>query len=185
MLPSLDTIAVRRRSLGLTQSQLADLAGVSQSYIAKLEARKIEPSYARVVAILDALQRLEQRREAKASDIMTSEVIGVQSVDPVRRAVALMGGFGYSQLPVFDGGRPVGSISERTIVDKIANSGDDDPVIDMPMSEVMDEAFPQVGEDAPISIVTGLLRIYPAVLVFGKGEVAGIVTKADLLKTLG
>jgi len=171
--------------LGLTQAQLAKLAGVSQSYIAKLEARKIEPSYARVRAIFEALQRLEQKREAKASEIMTSQVVGVQTVDPVQRAVALMGDFGYSQLPVFDGERPVGSISERTIIDRITNRRDGESVIEMPLSEVMDEAFPQVGDDAPISILTGLLRIYPAILVYKRGEVAGIVTKADLLKTLG
>lgn len=171
--------------MGLTQAQLAELAGVSQSYIAKLEAKKIEPSYARVSAIFEALQRLEQKREAKASDIMTSHVVGVRTVDTVQRAVALMGDFGYSQLPVLDGERPVGSISERTIIDRITNSGDGESVIEMPVSEVMDEAFPQVGDDAPISLLTGLLRIYPAVLVYRRGEVAGIVTKADLLKTLG
>ena len=38
MLPALEIIPKRRRKLGLTQSQLAELAGVSQSYIAKLEA---------------------------------------------------------------------------------------------------------------------------------------------------
>jgi predicted transcriptional regulator len=54
-----------------------------------------------------------------------------------------------------------------------------------PVSEVMDDAFPQVGEDAPISLLTSLLRVYPAVLVTRRGEMIGIITKADLLKTLG
>lgn len=170
--------------MGLTQTQMAELAGVSQSYIAKLEAKKIEPSYARVVAIFDALQRLEQKMEARASEIMTSEVVGVQNSDPVQRAAALMREFGYSQLPVFDGGRPVGSVSERNIVDRMVHSRDGESVIDMQVSEIMDEAFPQVGEEAPVSILTSLLRIYPAVLVYRRGEIAGILTKADLLKTL-
>lgn len=184
MLPSLETIGVRRRRLGLTQTQMAELAGVSQSYIAKLEAKKIEPSYTRVVAIFDALQRLEQKMEARASEIMTSEVVGVQNSDPVQRAAALMREFGYSQLPVFDEGRPVGSVSERNIVDRMVHSRDGESVIDMQVSEIMDEAFPQVGEEAPVSILTSLLRIYPAVLVYRRGEIAGILTKADLLKTL-
>ncbi|MFQ6054117.1 MAG: CBS domain-containing protein [Candidatus Bathyarchaeia archaeon] len=184
MLPSLDVVAIRRRRLGLTQSQLADLAGVSQSYIAKLEAKKIEPSYARVRAIFEALRRLEERREARASEIMTSEVVAVDAGAPVRKAVDLMRTYGYSQLPVFDGGHAVGSISERTIIDRFANGRDGEPITDRPVSEIMEDAFPQVGEDAPVSLLTSLLRTYPAVLVSRKGEVAGIVTKADLLKTL-
>ncbi len=184
MLAALETIAVRRRRLGLTQSQLAKQAGVSQSYIAKLEAKKIEPSYTRVRAILEALQRLEQRSEARAHEIMTKEVVGVQVCDQVQSAVKLMRETSYSQLPVFDGERSVGSVSESTIIDRILDRRGGDVIRDRLVSEIMDDAFPQVGEDAPVSLLTSLLRVYPAVLVSKKGEVAGIVTKADLLKTL-
>lgn len=184
MLPALETIATRRRRLGLTQTQLADLAGVSQSYIAKLEARKIEPSYMRVKAIFEALQGLESKREVRASEIMTKEVVGIQVNDPVSRAVSIMRVHGYSQLPVFDGKRSIGSLSERTIMDIIVNGKDSRSVIEGSVSRVLDEAFPQVGEDAPVSLLTSLLRVYPAVLVSIKGRVVGIVTKADLLKTV-
>jgi predicted transcriptional regulator len=52
------------------------------------------------------------------------------------------------------------------------------------VGEVMEEAFPQVGEDAPLSLISSLLHVYPAVLISTKGKVVGIVTKADLLKML-
>ena len=184
MLAALETIAIRRRRLGLTQSQLAKQAGVSQSYIAKLEAKKIEPSYTRVRAIFEALQRLERSREARANEIMTKDVVGVQVCDKVQSAVKLMRETGYSQLPVFDGERSVGSVSESTIIDRIVDRKRGEVITDGLVSEIMDDAFPQVGEDAPVSLLTSLLRVYPAVLVSKKGEVAGIVTKADLLKTL-
>jgi len=184
VLPEIQTIATRRRRLGLTQFQLADLSGVSQSYIAKLESRKIEPSYTRVKAILEALQRQEQKTEAKASEIMTTNVIGVQAADKVQKAVDLMRRHGYSQLPVFDGEQLVGSISEKTIIDRLANGRDREPVTGRPVGVVMEDAFPQVGDDAPISLITNMLKVYPAVIVSRKGKVAGIVTKADLLKTL-
>jgi predicted transcriptional regulator len=48
----------------------------------------------------------------------------------------------------------------------------------------MEEAFPQVGEDAPLSLISSLLQVYPAVLVLKKGKAAGIITKADLLNML-
>ena len=168
----------------MTQAQLAELAGVSQSYIAKLEAKKIEPSYTRVKAIFEALQRLEQRREARASEIMTSDVIGVQINDPVQKAVGLMRAYGYSQLPVFDDGNAVGSVSEATIIDRIVNGEKGESITERPVSEIMDDVFPQVGMDAPVSLLVSLLRLYPAVLVSRRGETKGIVTKADLLKTL-
>jgi predicted transcriptional regulator len=184
VLPEIQTIAARRRRLGLTQFQLADLSGVSQSYIAKLESRKIEPSYTRVKAILEALQRQEQKTEAKASEIMTTNVIGVQATDKVQKAVDLMRSHEYSQLPVFGGGQLVGSISEKTIIDRMANGRDREPVTGRSVGDVMEDAFPQVGDDAPISLITSMLKVYPAVIVSRKGKVAGIVTKADLLKTL-
>ncbi len=184
MLHSLDTIAVRRRAVGLTQSQLAGLSGVSQSYIAKLEAKKIEPSYNKVKAILEALAGLEQRMEKKVGEIMTTEIVSIGRGDTVQDAANLMSNHGFSQLPVIDGGRPVGSITERTIVERIVGARGDGRIADRPVSEVMDDPFPQVGEDAPVSLVANMLRVYPAVLVHRKDTVAGIVTKADLLKTL-
>jgi predicted transcriptional regulator len=184
MLPELDTIASRRRALGLTQTQLAEKAGVSQSYIAKLEAKKIEPSYSKVRAILEVLNGLEQGRETRVDEIMSTEIVSVQQRDVIQRAVEIMWSTGFSQLPVMEGDRPVGSITERTIIDRITSTEDEGPVTDMPISEVMDDPFPQVGEDAPVSIIAGLLRIYPAVMVHHKGEISGIVTKADLLKIL-
>jgi predicted transcriptional regulator len=48
----------------------------------------------------------------------------------------------------------------------------------------MEEAFPQVDEDAPLSLISNLLQTYSAVLVARKGDVMGIVTKADLLRII-
>ena len=184
MLPELDTIASRRRVLGLTQTQLAEKAGVSQSYIAKLEAKNIEPSYSKVKAILEVLNGLEQGRETRVEEIMTTKIINVQQNEVIQKAVDIMRDTGFSQLPVMDEDRPVGSITERTIIDRITSTEEDGPVTEMPISEVMDDPFPQVGEDAPVSIIAGLLRIYPAVMVYNKDKITGIVTKADLLKIL-
>jgi predicted transcriptional regulator len=184
MLPTLETIALRRRAIGLTQAQLAGLAGVSQSYIAKLEANKIEPSYSKVKAILEALDRLEKKREAKVSDVMTPDIIGVQASETVEQAVSLMWEHGFSQLPVLDGGASVGSITERAIVERLVNGGDEGPIRNRPITEVMENPFPQIGDDASVSLAANLLRAYPAVLVQRMGSIVGIVTKSDLLKTL-
>lgn len=184
MLPSLEKIARKRKMLDLTQKKLADLSGVSQSLIAKLESGKTDPSYTKVKAIIDVLNQLEMKMEVHAREIVHSKVISVQKSDKVSKAVRLMMEHGYSQLPVFDGEHAVGSISEKTILSQVSAGRDLSQISVLFVEEVMNEAFPQVGGDAPLSLISGLLQVYPAVLVSKKGKVTGIVTKADLLKML-
>ena len=66
MFPTLDDIAKRRRQLGLKQSELAKMAGVSQSLIAKLEAGTIDSSYTKVKTIFDVLERLEVQNKSSS-----------------------------------------------------------------------------------------------------------------------
>lgn len=184
MLPSLEEVAKKRRMLDLTQKQLAKLAGVSQSLIAKLESKKIDPSYTKVKAIFNVLERLEMKTEVHAGKVLHHGVVGVQNDDPVSKAVRLMTDHGYSQLPVFDGEHAVGSISEKTILGQVSAGKDLAQVSKLPVGDIVEEAFPQVGEDAPLPLISSLLQVYPAVLISKKGKVVGIVTKADLLKML-
>ena len=184
MLPTLKEVAKKRKILGLTQQKLARLAGVSQSLIAKLESHKIDPSYSKFKAIFDALEQLQTETEVRAEEILQNNVIGVQKSIPVSKAVQTMAHYGYSQLPVFDGEHPVGSISEKTIIGEVSAGKDLNQISTRSVGEVMEEGFPMVGEDAPMPLISSLLQVYPAVLISKKGTVVGIVTKADLLKML-
>ncbi|MEJ2271472.1 MAG: CBS domain-containing protein [Candidatus Bathyarchaeota archaeon] len=170
--------------MGLTQQKLAILAGVSQSLIAKLESKKIDPSYTKVKAIFDALEQLQTETEVRAEEMLQSQVIGIQKSDPVSKAVQTMAEYGYSQLPVFDGEHAVGSISEKSIIGKVSAGKDLNQISKCFVGDVMEDAFPQVGEDAPLPLISSLLQVYSAVLISNKGKVVGIVTKADLLKML-
>ena len=66
MLPPIDEIERRRKSLGLGQRQLAKIVGVSQSMIAKIETGRINPSYLKTKTIFDLLESLERKIEVKA-----------------------------------------------------------------------------------------------------------------------
>jgi predicted transcriptional regulator len=185
MLPSLKEIELKRKSLGLNQKQLAKLAGVSQSFIAKIESGKINPSYEKAKMIFDILESLERQREVKVEQIMHKEVAGVDKKDSVAKAARLMSETGYSQLPVFNEEKKVvGSVTEKTILDQIVKSKDPKELSNLPVEEIMENAFPTIDEKSPIEAASFLLQYSPAVLVVSKGEVVGIVTKADLLKTL-
>ena len=184
MLPPLEEIAQKRRLLGLKQSELAKLAGVSQSLIAKVESGKIDPAYTKVKNILEALEKLEVQAKIQAVKVLHNKVVGIQKNEPVSKVVQLMKSHGYSQLPVFDGKRSVGSVSEKTILNQILAGKDLAQITKLSIEDVMEEAFPQVDEDAPLSLISSLLQVYSAVLVSKKGTAVGIITKADLLRIL-
>ena len=61
MLPEIDEIQRKRKSLGLTQKELAALVNVSQSLIAKIETKKVNPSYRIVKKIFDTFEELEKK----------------------------------------------------------------------------------------------------------------------------
>lgn len=186
MLSDLGEIQKRRRSLGLSQKRLASYAGVSQSLIAKIEGGKIDPSYRNVKKIFEALEKEtgKQKRTIFAREISNKKVIGVDKKNPVRRAIELMRKYEISQLPVYDKNTPVGSITEKVITNHIAQRKDPKKLSKIPIEKMMEEGLPQISEDAPVGVVVPLLQYSPAVLTIKKGMTTGIITKADLLKTI-
>jgi len=184
MLPELEELSKKRRQLGLKQAELAKLAGVSQSLIAKLEAGTIDSAYTKVKTIFDVLNHLETKTKIQEQKVVPNEVIGIQKDEPLSKVVELMKEHGFSQIPVFEGKRSVGSISEKTILRQILAGKDLSQISKLATEEIMEEAFPQVGEDAPLTLISNLLQTYQAVLVTKKGNVLGIITKADLLRML-
>lgn len=185
MLPTLDEIGRRRRLLAMSQKQLAHLAGVSQSMIAKLESKRISPSYLKTKAIFDTLEGLERKNEFKAKDVSQGKVVSVHAHDAVSKGVRIMRETGFSQLPVFNNDRVVGSLTEKIILEKLFSAPKPDEISRQSIEKIMDEAFPSVNEETPLSMVSTLLQYSPAVLVTKRGHIQGIITKADLLKVIG
>lgn len=184
MLPSIKEIERRRKRLGLSQKKLARMVDISQSMIAKIESGRINPSYLKTKAIFDLLENLERKAEVKAKDILHDEVVGIQKEDFISKATEIMHETGYSQLPVFDKTQLVGSISERTITDRIIKGEDLSEFSKLPVKAIMDETLPCVDEETPIVVLSSLLQYNQAVIIMRRGEIKGIITKADLLKVI-
>ena len=171
-----------RKQLGLTQKQLAALAGVSQSLIAKIESGRIDPAYSKVMQILAALEAEHNKGKKTAEQIMTPHILSVSPTDSLEKAVKLMREKDISQLPVMEGEKPVGSLSDSLIVELVSEKGDN--IRALRVGEVMRESFPVIPANSLVDVVTDLLRHYRAVLVGKNGKMAGIITKADLLKAI-
>ena len=86
MFPTLEDIAKRRRQLGLKQSELAKMAGVSQSLIAKLEAGTIDSSYTKVKTIFDVLERLEFKTKTQADKSFTKMLSPYKKTNPSQKS---------------------------------------------------------------------------------------------------
>ena len=90
-----------RKSLDITQVELAHASGISQSTIAKIESGKISASYDTVVRLFETLDDMKHRdnRSLTAADVCSKGVVAIQSDSLVHQASELMRTAGYSQLP--------------------------------------------------------------------------------------
>jgi predicted transcriptional regulator len=171
-----------RIKLGLTQEQLAELAGVTQAYIAKIEAGIADPKVSTLERILTALEGAKAQKRITAGQIMNAPIISVKPNDKVEKAIRLMESYDISQLPVLEGSTQIGSIAEATILRKIAEGVDMFKLVRSNVEEIMEDPFPTVGKDTDVDTVCHLLEHNPAVLIVDRNRAIGIVTKADVLK---
>ena len=169
-----DTVRKLRKERGLSQTELAKLANISQAHIAKIENEKVDPRLSTVNRILLVLSKKE--KQISCSDLMTREIVSVKPDTPVKKIIALMRSSGISQIPVFDREKQVGSIHETTLLHNMDRNLDH-----FEAGDIMERPFPVVDCEDTIEILPPLLDIHPAVLVSEKGKVKGIITKSDLL----
>lgn len=174
----LNEIKKIRKNLGLTQTELAKMANVSQSIIAKIESGKIDPTFTKTKKIFETLDDLENKEEIKADELMNKKIVSLTSNDNIKDSVRKMKKFGISQMPVIDGHKIIGLVSESTLLDALISKKG------KRIDEIMEETPPIVSKKASIKVVSNLLRYYPAVLVSESGKLIGLITKADLLGRL-
>jgi predicted transcriptional regulator len=170
-----------RVQLGITQSELARAAGVSQSLIAKLESGLVDPSFSTMKSISEALRSQIRIEGKKASEVMSKPVISVQSNLSVSESVNLMKKNGVSQLPVYSGTRLVGSMTENQIVQLLSAVDDPRSILSKPISSYTQPSFPVVSADTPLEALFSLFKFVPAVLVASGEKIEGIITKIDML----
>lgn len=185
MLPPIEEIKKRRVKLGLSQRKFASYLGVSQSTITKIENKKLSPSYELVRKAYEILYSFGSPQIGLAGDIAMKKVISLEETDLISKAVQIMQQNGFKQLPIRDRNNHwVGSISERNISNRLLRVTNPKMLLSKPILDVMDEAFPMIVEDTPISVAIPLLQHFQAVLTTKKGQVTGIVTNADLVKMI-
>ncbi|PSP98350.1 transcriptional regulator [Halobacteriales archaeon QS_4_70_19] len=175
-LPTAAELRERRKTdLDMTQSELAEMAGVSQPLIARIEGGDVDPRLSTLRRIVNAMNEAEGAIK-RAEDIMNEDLTFVSRDDSVAAAIDLMGEAGFSQLPVVDeGGTPVGLISNSDVRHYSA-----DEVDEIPIAEAMSESIVTVGRDATLDEINDYLDHNPAIIVIEDGAMVGIITEADV-----
>ena len=170
-----------RVQVGYTQGKLAKEAGVSQSIIAKIEAGSVDPTYSTLSAISRALAAGSAERGDRASDIMSSPVIGVHESTTLAECVDVMKKRGFSQIPVLSERKMVGTISEGRIISLVSSSSDPKALLAEKVGAHILPSFPIVAKDTPVEALFSLFSFFPAVVVGSADHPEGIITKIDLL----
>jgi cystathionine beta-synthase len=134
------------------------------------------------------LQRLVPARVREVIDSHTDgvpELVSVGAGKSVGEAIDLMQQYGISQLLVTEngssaGGGVVGSIQERTLLDRIYR---DPAVVTTSVSTAMDPPFARVAAGAPIEeAFEALLGGEPALMIVEGDLPVGVITRSDLLE---
>jgi len=175
-------IRKRRLALGIPLGELAKAVGRSDATLSRIERGQIRPSYdlvQRMLAYLEGHEGLVAPR-LTAGELMNRSLVTVESSALLATAAQRMEGGAYSQLPVVDDGRVIGSLSESALLRALADSSKRRSRV----RDVLEPSYPVVGEEFPADLLPGLFGRYPAVLVAARGELRGIVTKADLIRGL-
>jgi len=198
-IPTPAELRAKREVLGLKQVEVAKLAGISQSMVARIEAGSVDPRMGTLSKIVDVLNAAE-RSTASAADVMHTPVYSVRPGEPLIKAVGIMEEMDISQIPVIEDHVPVGCISESAILAAMEESGVRKPHInpakdstsDTPLQrvdescrytiqDIMEPGFPTVPPNTTISTLVHILRENHAVIVLNRGKVEGVITKHDLI----
>ncbi|TFH29709.1 MAG: helix-turn-helix domain-containing protein, partial [Promethearchaeota archaeon] len=163
--PRLENIKIFREKIGWTQKQLADAIGVGQSYIAKIENGKQEPSYKVVADIFDCISKQLQALEGNALIIknVATPRENLKFVRPRDKLSDVKQAIGdYDQIPVIDeGNHCVGSVTSRVLIRLLSQETAEGVLV----KEFMEAPLPSFSENTSIKQMREILRYIDAALI--------------------
>jgi predicted transcriptional regulator len=196
----LEAIRETQRHLGISSSEIGRSIGLQQSQSSNLLNQNSKNP--RDLSYDDAYQILQYiysknsliPPDLKAGDLMTGNcdlkwAYYDQTLAEVSDAMFRRG---FSQMPVKDrsGFQRHSVVTDLSILKAfMRRNGNEAPSLEqlgkMTLSELnIAESLLEFPADSPLLEIANILLDYPAVLIYSKAEIIGILTRADLLKLL-
>jgi cystathionine beta-synthase len=97
----------------------------------------------------------------------------------VREALGLMTDYGFSQLPVMDSGKSVGSLRDNRVMAAVL---DERELLERPVRDIMEPSFPVVPHTMEVTSAIRFLKDARAILIEDYGIISGVVTRHDLVE---
>jgi CBS domain-containing protein len=114
---------------------------------------------------------------------VTKHVVALDAMTPCREAAKVMSDKKIGSIAVREGGRIVGVVTERDLVDRVLAAGDSGS---MPIGEAMRTDLPRLKPDSSETECTELMRTHFTrhLLVEEKGQVVGIISMRDVIQLM-
>lgn len=128
-----------------------------------------------------ANQKKSGHTSRNVRDVMTANPATVSEKDTIRDAAKIMAREDTGVVPVVDGKKVIGMITDRDIVVRLIAEGKDPG--NAKVTEAMSKGVKSVREDAPVSEVLSLMssaQIRRVPVVNGNQELVGIVSIGDI-----
>ncbi len=105
-------------------------------------------------------------------------LITARPLDGVQQIIRLMKQHGISQIPVLDGDRLVGIISEVDLLNALLKDPDS---VDRPVADLVDQNYVVVPSDTPVRRLALIFAEGKVALLQEDGKIRAVVTKIDLI----
>jgi cystathionine beta-synthase len=129
-------------------------------------------------------EQITARYVLQAKGKRASDLVFVEPLTTVRRALDLFREHDISQMPVLENGRSVGSLIDHEVM---AAALENPSLMDGPVRSVMSSGFPLAPADTHVDDIIHLMtsKKNSAVLIDDQGAIVGILTRYDVIEFLG
>ncbi len=184
MLPSIQSIKQQRIKLNMTQRELGIEVGVSTSMINQIESGRSQPSYETAKKIFEILGKREGSMSTHtAGELCSKNIVTMKPTNTLDDAIKKMNHSSISQIPIFDGKKPIGVISDSGLAEQYAN-GNIEIAKKKKLSDIMEAVPPIVDYMTPANTLAPIIKYSKCILVTKNSKVLGIITASDTLKMM-
>jgi len=127
--------------------------------------------------VADLLRTRHRGKEAGGS----RRVITISKGDSIRNAIGLLKEHGISQVPVLEGGRLTGLVSEIDLLNYLLTHPGE---LDHPIDDLIEADYATVTPQTKVKLLRNIFNDAKAVCVLDRDDLVGMITKIDLIEYL-